>query len=650
MRMGPPTRAPRPTSSTTSTSGAGADHPPLRRGAVRLADRARHRRGARAKGRSPAPATSSRPCAGRSRRRPSSAPGHPAKRVFQALRIVVNDELGALEDGLAVRARDAHARAAGWAVISFHSLEDRIVKTFFARRGARLHLPARSAGLRLRARAAPARADAAGGPPDEIEVEDNPRAASARLRVAERTAAERARMSAVPAPSRRRRGPSSRAARGPSAPAGGPAAYRPHPRRGPCRVVLELRDRRDRRRCCCAASSRSRSARCRRTSTPASSTASAAPCRPTLRTCAPRSRAPIRAARSRRSRAPTTWCGRTSTPTRRSRCARSERRGTASRPSAPAPAAAPPRARPPVPRARPGPPDPAAPVRLRAPAGGGRRAGRLPAGDRPRPLRRPRERRAPFDGRAAREPRRHRRPARARARRLRPGDHGRRVRAAGGSGRDGEGDRDRARPRPRVGVREARQPGREGPHRRRPPGRLRGREEARGAEAPRPHLHPGGAPRLPGRYRHRHRRHHRHRRQRPGRPREELRRAAARQGRPRGVRAVRWSRPADAVADPARRAPQRRSAGAVARPRDPGCRRAVRAEGAPADRRADGHDRADRPAHRRGPVDGVRAGAARDAVRRRHAGPGEAARDRRPVRARLHVQARHGRRRPRPAA
>ena len=58
---------------------------------------------------------------------------HPATRTFQALRIFVNDELGELAAAL-VAAEQCSSPAAGWRSVSFHSLEDRIVKTFLAAR------------------------------------------------------------------------------------------------------------------------------------------------------------------------------------------------------------------------------------------------------------------------------------------------------------------------------------------------------------------------------------------------------------------------------------------------------------------------------------------------------------------------------------
>jgi 16S rRNA (cytosine1402-N4)-methyltransferase len=109
--------------------------------------------------------------------------GHPAKRVFQALRIAVNDELGALE--AALPAALAMLRPGGrLAVISFHSLEDRIVKRFLAERAKGCTCPpelpvcvcGREPELRLLTRK-PVR-------PSRHEVDQNPRSASARLRAA----------------------------------------------------------------------------------------------------------------------------------------------------------------------------------------------------------------------------------------------------------------------------------------------------------------------------------------------------------------------------------------------------------------------------------------------------------------------------------
>jgi 16S rRNA (cytosine1402-N4)-methyltransferase len=109
--------------------------------------------------------------------------GHPAKRVFQALRIAVNDELAVLE--AALPAAVSMLRPGGrLAVISFHSLEDRIVKRFLqqAARGCTCppELPVCVCGkqpeLRLLTRK-PVR-------PTARELDDNPRSSSARLRAA----------------------------------------------------------------------------------------------------------------------------------------------------------------------------------------------------------------------------------------------------------------------------------------------------------------------------------------------------------------------------------------------------------------------------------------------------------------------------------
>ena len=112
----------------------------------------------------------------------------PATRTFQALRIYVNDELGAIERTLpqAVKLLKTGGRLA---VISFHSLEDRIVKRFMRDESRPPQLPAR---LPLRAAELPRPRLALVGRqvrPSDAEVAANPRARSAVMRVAERTEA-----------------------------------------------------------------------------------------------------------------------------------------------------------------------------------------------------------------------------------------------------------------------------------------------------------------------------------------------------------------------------------------------------------------------------------------------------------------------------
>lgn len=116
--------------------------------------------------------------------RPKPGQPHAATRSFQALRIAVNDELGELARGLA--AAERALASGGWlAVVTFHSLEDRVVKRFLQLRSgaaprASRHAPEAevvAAGFRLAGKAISA---------SEAEVAANPRARSARLRLARR--------------------------------------------------------------------------------------------------------------------------------------------------------------------------------------------------------------------------------------------------------------------------------------------------------------------------------------------------------------------------------------------------------------------------------------------------------------------------------
>jgi len=119
------------------------------------------------------------------RGRPS--PIHPATRTFQALRIFVNEELAELAHALAA-AEAVLAPGGRLVVVAFHSLEDRIVKSFLVERGRR---SAGSRHLPEPVRPAPTFRLLTGRPatPDETEIAANARARSAKLRAAERTQA-----------------------------------------------------------------------------------------------------------------------------------------------------------------------------------------------------------------------------------------------------------------------------------------------------------------------------------------------------------------------------------------------------------------------------------------------------------------------------
>ncbi len=110
---------------------------------------------------------------------------HPATRTFQALRIAVNGELDGLETFLpqAVRALSSSARLA---VISFHSLEDRIVKQFFRKESTDCLCPPAQPVCTCGHKAIIKEINRRPILADEAEVKENPRARSARLRVVEK--------------------------------------------------------------------------------------------------------------------------------------------------------------------------------------------------------------------------------------------------------------------------------------------------------------------------------------------------------------------------------------------------------------------------------------------------------------------------------
>jgi 16S rRNA (cytosine1402-N4)-methyltransferase len=141
--------------------------------------------------RAKAPFVSTAALAGMIARVAPGKPGemHPATRAFQALRIAVNDELGEL--AMALAAAETVLKPGGrLAIVTFHSLEDRIVKQFFAERSGRGEAPSR----RLPGEPVPpAPTFRVSGKqpvtPSAAEVAANPRARSAKLRHGERTAA-----------------------------------------------------------------------------------------------------------------------------------------------------------------------------------------------------------------------------------------------------------------------------------------------------------------------------------------------------------------------------------------------------------------------------------------------------------------------------
>lgn len=136
---------------------------------------------------------------------------HPATRVFQALRIAVNDELGELVQAL--HAAETVLKPGGrLVVVTFHSLEDRIVKQFMAARSGRMPTGSRHAPAVAVVRPSFSLVVRGAVAPGEAEMRANPRARSAKLRAAERNDAPPqplepglARLAGLPDPQPRRR-------------------------------------------------------------------------------------------------------------------------------------------------------------------------------------------------------------------------------------------------------------------------------------------------------------------------------------------------------------------------------------------------------------------------------------------------------------
>ena len=113
---------------------------------------------------------------------------HPATRVFQALRIFINDELGELYEGLCA-AEQILKPGGRLIVVTFHSLEDRIVKTFFRRRAGEVSGGSRYAPEAVQTGEAPSfnLPKRSVVKPSKSEIEENPRSRSAKLRCGIRT-------------------------------------------------------------------------------------------------------------------------------------------------------------------------------------------------------------------------------------------------------------------------------------------------------------------------------------------------------------------------------------------------------------------------------------------------------------------------------